>query len=513
MSEEQMTIDNRVTKKHSILCPEHYMGAENFLDKGVGFTVDPCDWGIDVQNILTAILLYNSNNYGNRTDVAKGMEKDYPGIKIITIVQANDFIYLPEGNETSLKDVKVQKTKDLSTVLNEVIDKIVTDYVFIGRNLVHYNQYSKFQRLMRVISSHNVQVVSGSYRNLTGHWTPGCIQIYMKNYALNLQEGYKKSVDGCMLCHFVPGSFVLSKNLTRIHKFSNFPEDLMFLDFFLDLSLNNIKVVSCVDVMSYTSQGLSYGEATNLFWRKLATKWAFNSITLPNNNKLKFTCKVLKISCKSSLTKQYLLPPCCIDRFRETLNCLTSVLCKHGVRYEVVTGSSLGAVKFRGYMPWDIDVDLSYKVEDNDKIFRLKSEFAENGCPLSDQKCHRKERCYVVAVRGTAGMFIDFWPRLPQIKIYLDGYHKYPTKVRYEGFWMSTYHSPGFFARNKYGPNYLQHSRSWRFTGGDTQHHNYSGAGQFPTCFHYDHSSKFNPYVAHACLGNFPADGNLNFDP
>ena len=509
MDEDQAAMNEQITKKPAILCPEVYTGVKNFHNKGVGFTVAPCDWGADIQNILTVILMFNANNYRNRKDVTKALDKDYPGIKVITIIQINDFIYLPGANETSLKQIKVQRTESLATVLNELTDKIVTDYIFIGRNLVHYNEYSQLHRLIRVISSNNVQVVGGSYRNQTGHWTPGCDQIVMKNYALKLLAGYKKSMDGCMLCHHISGSFVLSKNLTRIQKFSNFPENLMFLDFFLNLMLNNMTVASCIDVMFYASQGLNFDE--NSHWTKLVTKWALNSVTLPNNVKLQFTCKELNINCKYTLTQQYLTPPCCIEYFRETLKCLTSVLDKHSVRYEVIEGSSLGAVKFSGYMPWDIDGDISYKVEDEEKIFGLKSEFAKKGCPLSDQKCSRKERCYVVRVQNASHMFIDFIPRLPQRKPLLDNYHKYPTKVNFEGFWLSTYHSPGFFARNKYGADYLQHSRSWRFTGGSSPHHTYS-AGKFPTCFN-NYSSDFNPYLAHACLGNFPADGNLDFNP
>jgi len=48
---------------------------------------------------------------------------------------------------------------------------------------------------------------------------------------------------------------------------------------------------------------------------------------------------------------------------------------KHGLRYYLITGSALGAVRHSGFIPWDDDIDVAMPRPDAMKLLALKDEF------------------------------------------------------------------------------------------------------------------------------------------
>ena len=61
----------------------------------------------------------------------------------------------------------------------------------------------------------------------------------------------------------------------------------------------------------------------------------------------------------------------------ELLKCFIEICEKLGLTYYLVCGSALGAVKYKGFIPWDDDVDVALPREDYE-IFCSK---AGNCCP------------------------------------------------------------------------------------------------------------------------------------
>lgn len=64
----------------------------------------------------------------------------------------------------------------------------------------------------------------------------------------------------------------------------------------------------------------------------------------------------------------------------EIIRCFDSFCLKHGISYFCVFGTEIGAVRHKGFIPWDDDTDLGMLREDYDKFLALRDEFAfENG--------------------------------------------------------------------------------------------------------------------------------------
>lgn len=114
----------------------------------------------------------------------------------------------------------------------------------------------------------------------------------------------------------------------------------------------------------------------------------------------------------------------------EILDEFKKVCEKHHLRYYLFFGTLLGAVRHKGFIPWDDDVDVAMPREDYDRFIRIaKNELAENyylesaetidDCTLRWAKVRKKNTLYVMNPisynkrpenERPLGIFIDVFP-------------------------------------------------------------------------------------------------------
>ncbi|MBB2183432.1 LicD family protein [Lachnospiraceae bacterium MD1] len=98
---------------------------------------------------------------------------------------------------------------------------------------------------------------------------------------------------------------------------------------------------------------------------------------------------------------------------------------KHHIRYSLEGGTLLGAIKYKGFVPWDDDIDIVMERKEYEKFLKIcRSELKEDfflqnnrtvrDFPLSYSKIHRKGTLYVQDntehLKIHHGLFIDIFP-------------------------------------------------------------------------------------------------------
>lgn len=74
----------------------------------------------------------------------------------------------------------------------------------------------------------------------------------------------------------------------------------------------------------------------------------------------------------------------------EALRQLDEILTRNNVSYFLLAGSTLGAVRHKGFIPWDDDIDVGIFVEDKEKAYRLLESGLKGGYSWADISCVEK---------------------------------------------------------------------------------------------------------------------------
>ena len=138
-------------------------------------------------------------------------------------------------------------------------NSIKTPFVLLAKDLTFLTLEAKLERSLRLLQDKKFGAVSGSTKNETGYWRTNCRQIEFKNYILNLQPGYVKSICDCMICPASLTSPVITRNdiLQKIPFVLKSDVELSLLTWFIKLKNHGYQSLLCPDVMYNVKQGKS----------------------------------------------------------------------------------------------------------------------------------------------------------------------------------------------------------------------------------------------------------------
>lgn len=125
----------------------------------------------------------------------------------------------------------------------------------------------------------------------------------------------------------------------------------------------------------------------------------------------------------------------------ESLKAFDALCQKHGLRYYIIAGTLLGAIRHKGFIPWDDDIDVALMRDDYDRLMQHADEWLDErfhivtheNCENYPKYFAKMEDCSTTLVENFAlgyvgGLYIDIFPldRVPDCKWRRDWhYHRF----------------------------------------------------------------------------------------
>lgn len=113
---------------------------------------------------------------------------------------------------------------------------------------------------------------------------------------------------------------------------------------------------------------------------------------------------------------------------QEILDVIHQVCTEHGLRYSLAYGTLLGAVRHKGFIPWDDDIDLMMPREDYEKLLVIWNQSAPKGYILQNtrtdpdftQNFTKIRKDHTTFLQGESerekhyhkGIFVDIFPAI-----------------------------------------------------------------------------------------------------
>ncbi|KAK2155561.1 hypothetical protein NP493_2065g00008 [Ridgeia piscesae] len=487
------------------VCPEKYLGKQAdhpMYEKSR--VVTNCTKAQPFSDVLSVLL--NGFDYVTDDDIVVVIREIYASYPKLTVhVAVGKTLTIPIDVKLNVQQHVLTESPTASIIWNTLAEKATTDFVLVGRKIERFLWHAKseLERLVRVVSELSVDVVGGASRTPDGHWSLGCQQSQLAHYRLRYVDGYHRSRISCAFCDYVTSPFVSRLSTLRAVKFNMASSDVLFRDYFLRLKKLRKQAVSCPDVMFYI-QKKNVSEANqHKLWVQLAEVHALNVLQFPDGKQLAFSCAEAKTSCK--WRKGISVPICCLDMLTKLIQDTFDVCEKLGIFCRTNCGTTLGAIKFNGVLPWELDADISYTPSNDMNFWQRKDEFIKLGYTITKQypgKCRQFNQniseCRKFAVRSKFWK-VDIWDNTPQnVTKWLRIHRLKPTKVQIGDRWVNSLTNPGLYARNYFSFEVLKHVEHNIMTGHSNDRPMHGG-----------HYIKCPIPGFHGCLDQSDADGNI----
>eukprot|EP00795_Rhopilema_esculentum_P012884 gene12884-3635_t len=421
-----------------------------------------------------------------------------------------------------------------STMINKVMDEIVTPFVYLARDLYTWNSHADLERLVDFISVNEDVVAVGNalVNSRNGHWSHGCYQARLKNYEFAYKRGYHESKGSCIKCDILEGPFMTKLEYLRDLPFKEGLVNGYYEDWYL--KINNLNggdkhekyirktfinkdvkqrkkvtsiigksVYSCPDVMSTVSKSVDF----TLISKYVADEWDIEKIVDPNDRVEWLDCKWKNDDATPGcwVGRGMAVPPCCLETLAEGIKFVLRTCELNKISCELTEGTLLGAVKLQKLLPWEKDADILFLSSHFERLIALKDDFKNKGYSFLIKEWPRLGS-NESKIGGSILVIADGW----NIEMYgsqsLDSHQKIlhgekPTKIDFAGQMANVPDNPGKVSRNRYGIEIYKHSEHWMSKRMNSGYDEYE-PGEFNDCVRPGH---------HGCLDQYEADGSLQF--
>ncbi|MBQ6832172.1 MAG: LicD family protein [Oscillospiraceae bacterium] len=97
---------------------------------------------------------------------------------------------------------------------------------------------------------------------------------------------------------------------------------------------------------------------------------------------------------------------------------------KHGITYYIIAGTLLGAVRHKGFIPWDLDIDIAMPRQDYERFKEVAlAELPEKYSYLNHENCSNYFRPHALVVRNDTRVHLKYDqanPKMFDLGVYID---------------------------------------------------------------------------------------------
>lgn len=507
---------NETVNRERDVCPEYWIDMyHGYPYYFTGFEIENCTNAPPFSSLVSILIdsVYNTDAKDLK-QIIRGVSITYPNISVILSTVGIEENYENLKNELSTLTFKIFENNETEgEIWKKLVESASTKYVLIGKKLSHFTQDSRLERLVRVLDNTNADAVGGSHRNETGHYSLGCYQTSMRNYAFKIVEGYDLSYNSCIYCNYISGPFIIKTGKFLDHFDERLNGEIAFINMFEKIGNDseNVNMLVCPDAMYFTKT-IGPIETSEKDWLAFANIWELNIIILPDGGSYSFTCNEVNADC--GWNTGLALPICCLKELINLVENVMETCSKFGIRCEIEGGTVLGSLKFNGILPWERDSDINWHCKDYVKMLETEDYFDAMGYSLSNPSAETDivAECDRVVVNSSVNCgYFDLMSKHFRTQMYGAKYlaQSYleslgiviPTRTLMNGVWVITYPNPALYARNLYGDDIFEHVEHWLDLGYPSGWKPYK-TGNFTECPRKNF---------HGCLDQFLPSGNLQF--
>ena len=157
---------------------------------------------------------------------------------------------------------------------------------------------------------------------------------------------------------------------------SKLPESILFNDYFFALFKKNQHAGVCPDSMfnvrDEATQSLGKDQ-----WLPLVIKRSLNKITNPEGKSFVYSCSESKVP--GQRRRGLAIAPCMLQKLADHIKFVMRTCREYNIFCELNAGTTIGAVKLNGVLPWERDADIFYLSSNFSAVGKLEPVFKKAG--------------------------------------------------------------------------------------------------------------------------------------